>query len=140
MRTQLGAQVVRISMSVNSVQDIIKELGEEQARGIVFSQAIPYPLDSNRRIVREYLAAMKKYAPTEQPSYQSLEGFMNAKVAAEAIRRTRPPLTSAAIAKTLASLGKVDLGDLVVNFQGDRKLLETGSDVVILGPKGRLVR
>jgi len=140
IRTQLGSQVVRISMSVNSVQDIIKDLGEEQARGIVFSQAIPYPFDSNRRIVREYLAAMKRFAPTEQPSYQSLEGFMNAKVAAEALRKAKPTVTSGTVLKALGSLGRVDLGDLVVNFGSDKKIVETGSDVVILGPKGRLVR
>ena len=140
IHSELGPQIVRISMSVNSVQEISRDLGEDEARGIVFSQAIPYPQDSNRRIVREYLAAMKKFAPSEAPSYQSLEGFMNAKVAAEAMRRARPTINSATVVKALSTLGRFDLGDLVVNFSPERKIVETNSDVVILGPKGRLVR
>jgi len=65
---------------------------------------------------------------------------MNAKVAAEALRKAKPTVTSGTVLKALGSLGRVDLGDLVVNFGSDKKIVETGSDVVILGPKGRLVR
>ena len=60
--------------------------------------------------------AAEKYAPQAQPSYASLEGFINAKVLAEAIRRAGADPSRAQVARALDGMNNFDLGDVSISF------------------------
>ena len=99
-----------------------RAVGRDYTRALVNSQVVPTYDDVTLPAVVEYRALMAKYAPVppesvKNPSYTiqkhsaiSLEGFVNAKVIVEALRRTGPNPTRSALRRTLESLRNVDLG------------------------------
>ncbi|CAN5294713.1 ABC transporter substrate-binding protein [soil metagenome] len=91
-----------------------RELGSS-GRGVVITQVVPFPWDMKQALVREYQAAMKQYNLGD-PSFTSLEGFLAAKVATEAIKRAPKPLTREGFARALGSIEDLDAVGLRVNL------------------------
>src|SRR5262249_41256399 len=60
--------------------------------------------------VVKYRQMLRKYYPNEQPSFASLEGYINAALLAEGLRRAGDPLTTETLVSSLESLNSVDLG------------------------------
>jgi branched-chain amino acid transport system substrate-binding protein len=86
---------------------LAKELGE-QAKGVVVSQVMPFPFAPKTALANEYLSAGRaKHAEKFEPNYSSMEGYVAAKVVAEALRRG----SGAASGETLIS-GLEGLRDL----------------------------
>jgi ABC-type branched-subunit amino acid transport system substrate-binding protein len=96
--------------------------GRDYMRALVNSQVMPSYDDRGLPGVAEYRALMDKHNPTlpeslrdkgytpQRYSFISLEGFVNAKVVVEALRRAGPNPTRAALRQSLESLRGVDLG------------------------------
>jgi len=96
--------------------------GRDYTRALINSQVVPSYDDLTLPAVVEYRAAMEKHAPqvpealrdpkyVPQPlSFISLEGFINAKVIVEALRRAGPGPTRAGLRAALESMRNVDLG------------------------------
>jgi len=99
-----------------------RAVGRDYTRALVNSQVVPSYDDLSLPGVVEYRALMGKHEPVppesvKNPSYTiqkhsfiSLEGFVNAKVIVEALRRAGPNPTRAALRRALESLKNVDLG------------------------------
>jgi branched-chain amino acid transport system substrate-binding protein len=99
-----------------------KTVGRDYTRGLVNSQVMPSYDDTSLPAVAEYRAAMEKHAPSvpdelrdadykpQAHSFISLEGFVNAKVIAEALRRAGPAPTRSGFRQALESLRSFDLG------------------------------
>lgn len=89
---------------------------------LVNSQVVPPPSDTSVPLVRDYLATMEKFAPRlpaelRDPSYVprakgfvSLEGYLNAKLFTEILRRVPEPLTREGFVRAANSLGTFDVG------------------------------
>lgn len=94
---------------------LIKFAGEG-ARGVGIAQTYPNPSGVRTRLQREFQAAMRKSSP-DLKNYTTfhMEGYITARVFAEAARRSRS-LTPSGIAQSLHSMGEVDLGGFRVNF------------------------
>jgi ABC-type branched-subunit amino acid transport system substrate-binding protein len=96
--------------------------GRDYTRGLVNSQVVPSYDDASLPAIAEYRTLMERYNPTvpdalRDPSYTvqrlsfiSLEGFINAKVIVEALRRAGPTPSRAGFRQALESLRNVDLG------------------------------
>lgn len=86
------------------------------ARGVALAQTFPNPNGVSLPLQREFQAGMKQLFP-EVKGYTSFhfEGYITARVFAEAARRTKD-LTPANLAATLRSMGEIDLGGFRVNF------------------------
>ena len=114
------------------------------ASGIVQSQVIPSPSDNAKAVCRLYVATLKKHAPDESPSYFGLEGFIEAMVLSEAIRRTGNAITGsnrrAALRTSLTQLGSLDLGGFVTDYSAVQRTGSRYVDLTILGSSGRTVR
>jgi ABC-type branched-subunit amino acid transport system substrate-binding protein len=127
-------------LAVNSgAQQMVRALGGE-SRGLIFAQVVPFPWFDATPVVREYREALKAHAPTVEVSFSSLEGFINAKVLVEALRRADRKLTRESLVAALESMRGYDVGGLAVTFtardhQGSRFV-----DVVVVGADGRFVR
>lgn len=108
------------------------------ARGVGIAQTYPNPNGINLPLQREFRAAMKKAYP-DLPSYTTfhMEGYITARVFAEAARRTKK-ITPEGITQSLHDMGEVDLGGFRVNFNKSN----VGSSFVDIGvvmPDGKLM-
>src|SRR3989441_2571584 len=99
-----------------------KTTGRDYTPALVNSQVVPSYDDMSLPAVVEYRALMEKHAPqvpeplrdaryTPAPlSFRSLEGFVNAKVIVEALRRAGTNPTRTSLRAALESMKNVDLG------------------------------
>ncbi|MBA2961079.1 MULTISPECIES: ABC transporter substrate-binding protein [Ramlibacter] len=91
------------------------DLGEDAA-GVIVSQVVPYPFtELGTPVVRDYQKIIgqlddKKY------SYNSMEGFLNAKLVAQALQKIQPPYTRAKVISTLEAMNNEDLGGFAVSY------------------------
>lgn len=77
---------------------------------IIVTQVVPSPFSENLPTVKEYREQLKKYFPNDVPNYVALEGFVNAKVLVEALRRAGSDLTREKFIEALESMQQVDVG------------------------------
>jgi branched-chain amino acid transport system substrate-binding protein len=104
------------------------DLGEPAA-GVIVSQVVPYPFtELGNPVVREYQSILSS-SPGAKFSYNSMEGFLNAKLIARALAKTSPPLTRAKIISTLENFNNEDLGGFAVSYGKQNNL---GSHYVAL--------
>jgi branched-chain amino acid transport system substrate-binding protein len=99
-----------------------KTNGRDYTRALVNSQVVPSYDEAALPGVAEYRALMERHNPAvpdtlrdpnyavQRLSFISLEGFVNAKVIVEALRRAGPQPTRAAFRQALESLRNFDLG------------------------------
>ncbi|HXD41961.1 MAG TPA: ABC transporter substrate-binding protein [Ramlibacter sp.] len=130
------AQIYGLSVLLHD--DVVKSAGAAKARGIVLSQATPYPFAPTRPVIGEYQAAMKAYAPKEPLSFSSLEGFLGAKIAAEAVRRAGAKPDREHVLAALKNLGEYNLGGLWVKYTPQARKGWGGVDLTIINSEGNL--
>jgi hypothetical protein len=66
------------------------------------------------KLAQEFLHAAKVSAATA--SYAAMEGFVNAKVLVEGLRRAGPRLTRTGFVQAMKSMQPVDFGGLMVTY------------------------
>jgi branched-chain amino acid transport system substrate-binding protein len=91
-----------------------KAIGKD-ATGVVISQVVPSPWSSTAPIVERYRKAMIGIGEPDF-TYGNLEGFIATEVLLQAIRKTKEPLTSGNVLKTLGSFQHMDVGGLTVRY------------------------
>ncbi|MCS6944390.1 MAG: ABC transporter substrate-binding protein, partial [Sutterellaceae bacterium] len=79
--------------------------------GVIITQVMPSPEDASVPLVKQYLADMKG----ANINYTSLEGYADAVVLVEALKKAGPNLTRAALLSALESLN-TDIGGLKIAF------------------------
>jgi ABC-type branched-subunit amino acid transport system substrate-binding protein len=127
-------------LAVNSgAQQMVRLLGAD-ARGLIFSQVVPFPWFEATPVVREYRDALRTLQPRPEPSFSSLEGFVNAKVLVEALRRAGQKVTRESLIASLESMRDHDIGGLSVNYDASRHQGSRFVDVVVVASDGRFVR
>jgi ABC-type branched-subunit amino acid transport system substrate-binding protein len=110
-----------------------RSTGRDYTRALVNSQVVPSYDDMSLATVAEYRALMDKHGPAvpeglrdphynvQRYSFISLEGFVNAKVIVESLRRVGPNPTRVTFRQALESLHNVDLGiGAPLNFGPER--------------------
>jgi branched-chain amino acid transport system substrate-binding protein len=130
------------SISVVNFKELLKNTGEELARGVGIAQVMPFPynMSSPLPVVREFHAAMKQHAPSKTISYASMEGFIAAKVLVEAVKRARADPSREKVLAQLAEMRDFDTGGFKVNFGGDNRVGSRFVEVTVIGRDGRLLR
>jgi ABC-type branched-subunit amino acid transport system substrate-binding protein len=88
--------------------------------------------------VREYLRAIGDSGQT--PSFYGLQGFIEAKVIVEAVRRAPTPLTRQGLVTALESLGELDVGGMTVKFTPKSREGARFVDLTVVGSEGQLRR
>lgn len=132
-----GGRMQIMTQSNNSSAAFVKDLGPAGV-GVIVSQVAPAPHLLSTRLGQEFNAAAKETGATI--SYASIEGFMNAKVLVEGLRRAGRNLTREGFVRALESMQRVDFGGLMVTYGTND---HTGSEFVeltMIGRDGRFVR
>ena len=127
-------------LSVLQLNDLVNVAGLQAAHGVVLSQAVPYPYSGTLPLTREFIKAMKEYAPNEPVNFMSLEGYAGAKIVVEALRRAGPAPTRKKVIDALKSMGNYDLGGVSVSYSAKQRLGWRGVDLTIIGGTGKLIR
>lgn len=123
---QSGMNVPMANVSFVGTAALIKELGAD-AEGVIISQVMPSPFDSSNPLVKEYQADMAASGATDF-DYTSIEGYIGAKVLAEALKNAKAPITRDSLRASLDSLS-LDFSGFKVNFSSSN---HSGSKKVYL--------
>jgi ABC-type branched-subunit amino acid transport system substrate-binding protein len=127
-------------LAVNSgAQQMVQLLGSD-AVGLIFAQVVPFPWAPLIPIVREYHGALKSHAPQSAPSFSSLEGFINAKVLVEGLRRAGRKPSREGLIGALESMRDHDVGGLWISYAAGSYQGSRFVDVVVVGASGRFAR
>jgi len=99
-------------------------------QGVAIAQVVPSPYKVSNQLVKEFTDTVAKTPNLEVPvSYAMMEGYIAARVIAEAVRRQggRPSREGTVLA--LDSMGSFDLGGHVISFKPGQR---SGSSFVEL--------
>jgi len=126
---QAGARPGFYGFSVASLDTINREL-KSDAHGIVLGQIMPSLRDSSSPLVAEYLKLARERPGDGPPSAFQFEGFVNAKVLVEGLRRAGRSPTTESFIKGLENAGEIAWGRFAVRYSRES---HNGSAYVELG-------
>lgn len=126
------------ALSVLATAGNLKALGDD-GTGVAIAQVVPFPNNAVLPIVREYQQAMKAAGHTEF-SHLSLEGYINAKVAAEGLRRAGKGLTRESLVTAMQSLKNYDVGGMEVSFSRGGASASRFVELTVINSQGKLVK
>ena len=126
------------ALSVLATAGNLKTLGAD-GTGVAISQVVPFPSNSTMPLVREYQQAMKAAGATEF-SHLSLEGYINAKVVAEGLRRAGKNLTRESLIASMQGIRSLDLGGMEVGFGKGGTSASRFVELTVINSQGRLVK
>jgi branched-chain amino acid transport system substrate-binding protein len=138
---KLGQQPQFITLSNVTSDEFVKMLAGE-GRGVAVTQVVPNPWSTALPLVREFNTVLQdtKKSIDAKVSYSSFEGFISAKLVAEALKRAGPNLSREKFLTALESMKEVDLGGMTVRYSATD---HTGSDFVemtVIGKDGKFRR
>jgi branched-chain amino acid transport system substrate-binding protein len=127
------------TLSVMGAAAILKSLGND-AVGLTISQVVPAPTKTVVPVVRQFTEAWKATRTPMEASHLALEGYINARVFVEALRRSgRNPTRERLIDATYA-IKHFDLGGFEVNFSEPGKNASRFVELTMVGRDGRFIR
>jgi branched-chain amino acid transport system substrate-binding protein len=99
------------------IEQLSKRLSEEQMQGVAIAQVTPSPYKIASRLAKEFTDLVAKTPNLEVPvSYAMMEGYIAAKVIAEAVRRQGARPTREGMAAALDSMDNFNLGGYAVSY------------------------
>jgi len=104
-----GWHPIFLTVSFVGTEKFISEAGND-AEGTVITQVVPPYTRTDFPTVALYREALKTYYPNEQPSFVSLEGFVDAMVLVEGLKRAGKDLTREKLITALESIQNKDVG------------------------------
>ncbi|MFZ7128652.1 MAG: ABC transporter substrate-binding protein [Desulfobacterales bacterium] len=108
-----GFRPIFSHVSFVGADELTRRLGPD-AEGVIVTQVVPPPEagDSASRLwgTDEYIRRLAAYFPEDQPNFVSLEGYVNAKVLIEGLRRAGPDLDRERFIDAIESIRDFDLG------------------------------
>lgn len=136
---QLRKGVPIYALSVMGATATLKAMGED-AIGMTVSQVMPLPGNSTVPLVREFQQTWKASGATLESSHLALEGYVNARIFAEVLRRAGRNPTRAAFIESAWALKRFDLGGFEVSFNEGTPNASRFVELTMVGSGGRLIR
>src|SRR5277367_1777261 len=97
------------TVSFVGTDELILEAGSD-AEGVVITQVVqPYYL-TDFKAVQLYRGALQKFSPGVQPNFVSFEGFVDAMVLVEGLKRAGKELTREGLIRGIESIHELDIG------------------------------
>ena len=124
-----------VTLSNNASGGFVKALGE-QARGVVVTQVFPSERSLNHAVIKEAMD-LARARNVGELTPAMVEGFVNAKVLVEGLKRAGAKPDRAKLHAGLESIKKWDLGGMELSYSATDHSGLTFSDLAIIGPDGR---
>lgn len=139
-RLEGGAAQIYATSSAD-IEQLATRLPVELMRGVSIAQVVPNPYRANNRLNKEFRDLADKVSKEHDVpvSYAMMEGYVNAKVLVEAMRRTQP-LSSDKLADSLRSLNAFDLGGYWVSYRQGSQSGSKFVDLSIVNAQGRVTQ
>jgi ABC-type branched-subunit amino acid transport system substrate-binding protein len=125
------------NVSFVGTQALSDELGKDGA-GVVVSQVVPSPYNAARPITREFNEAVKKGGADFQSNFSSMEGYLAARVIAEALRRGPAKPTREGLVAGLESMNNESFGGFGVSFSANDHVASKFVELSMLTGDGRV--
>ncbi|HYL62079.1 MAG TPA: ABC transporter substrate-binding protein [Candidatus Methylomirabilis sp.] len=113
-----GWKPLFLTVSFVGTDELIQEAGAD-AEGMIITQVVPPYYLTDLKTVALYRRSLAKYFPSEPPNFVSLEGFVDAMVLAEGLKRAGKELTREGLIHAIESIHDHDLGlgpELKLNY------------------------
>ncbi|SIO16919.1 ABC transporter substrate-binding protein [Halodesulfovibrio marinisediminis] len=110
----LGLDAVFFNLSFVGAEELARRLPDDIKGNVLVSQVVPPPsapqVHDLMGIADDYLRHLKEFYPDDVPSAVGLEGYLNARVLVEGLRRAGRNLTRESFMKALESMNEFPLG------------------------------
>lgn len=127
------------ALSIFGASSTLNALGDD-AIGITVSQVMPYPLAPAVPVVRDFRRDWQANSTTLEPSYTALEGYINARVFIEALRRAGVDATRSSFIDSTWNIKNLDLGGFKVSFTEPGRNASSYIDITMVQRGGRFLR
>jgi branched-chain amino acid transport system substrate-binding protein len=104
-----GWKPLFLTVSFVGTDELIREAGPD-AEGMVITQVVPPYYLTDFKTVALYRRTLTKYTPSAQPNFVSLEGFVDAMVLVEGLKKAGKDLTREGLIRGIESIHGLDLG------------------------------
>jgi branched-chain amino acid transport system substrate-binding protein len=104
-----GWKPLFLTVSFVGTDELIQEAGPD-AEGTVITQVVPPYYLTDFKTVALYRRTLTKYSPSAQPNFVSLEGFVDAMVLVEGLKRAGKDLTREGLIRGIESIHDLDVG------------------------------
>jgi len=104
-----GWKPLFVTVSFVGTDDLIQDAGAD-AEGTVITQVVPPYYLTDLKTVAMYRRALQKYMPVARPNFVSLEGFVDAMVLVEGLKKAGKEPTREGLIQEIESMHNVDLG------------------------------
>jgi branched-chain amino acid transport system substrate-binding protein len=132
-----GAQL--FAHSGVDIEQLTKRLAEEQMQGVSIAQVTPNPYKISSRLSKEFHDTVAARKDLEVPvSYAMMEGFITAKVIAEAARRQGTKPTREGMLGALNSMDRYDLGGYAVGYKPNSRSGSRFVELSIISGTGKI--
>jgi ABC-type branched-subunit amino acid transport system substrate-binding protein len=88
----------------------MRDVAPQHYDKIIVTQVVPSPAATDLETVHAYRAMHAKHFPEDEPNYVALEGFINARVLVEALRRVGPDLSRSKLVRALENMKDEEFG------------------------------
>lgn len=105
-----GAQVQLMSVSFVGARPLQDALPGGEANGIGITQVVPFPWNRQVPVVADYQRLMARRQRRPHYGFNSLEGFLAARMLTEGLQRAGPQPSRARLVAALESIRDLDLG------------------------------
>lgn len=127
------------NVSFVGTQALADELGKDAA-GVVVSQVMPSPFGTAAGIVDEYQHALHKHDPKAEPNYQSIEGYIGARVMVDALRRLGPRLSREGLIAALEGVSGYESRGYQLRFAPNKHVGSSFVELSMLTADGKVKR
>ena len=108
-------------------------------QGVAIAQVTPSPYKISSRLVKEFTDTVAKTPNLEVPvSYAMMEGYIAARVIAEAVRRQGSSLSREGTVLALDSMDSFDLGGHLISFKAGQRSGSNFVELSIVTSAGRI--
>jgi branched-chain amino acid transport system substrate-binding protein len=104
-----GWKPLFLTVSFVGTDELISAAGDD-AEGVVITQVVPPYYLTDLKAVKLYRGALQKFSPGVQPNFVSFEGFVDAMVLVEGLKRAGKELTRDGLIRGIESIHELDLG------------------------------
>jgi branched-chain amino acid transport system substrate-binding protein len=104
-----GWKPLFLTVSFVGTDELIQEAGPD-AEGMVITQVVPPYYLTTLKTVALYRRSLQQFSPGSRPNFVSLEGFVDAMVMVEGLKRTGKEPTREGLIKALESIHDLDMG------------------------------
>jgi branched-chain amino acid transport system substrate-binding protein len=106
---QMGWKPLFLTVSFVGTDELIQNAGAD-AEGVVVTQVVPPYYLTDFKTVALYRRTMQKFMPNSRPNFVSLEGFVDAMVLVEGLKRAGKELTREGLIQGIESIHGMDIG------------------------------